>query len=329
MSDPADVHNLAALFARPTGRRSFLRGVLSSAAGGAAVYAFGCDGGSGGGEARREFTTRLLTQEYTVGQVSRVAVGVLDEDLNLLRDARIHARFFTIQADGRTGTLRGEGEMTFTELNLADIHAHDASSEEDALKESVSFYVATTIFDVPGAWGMELTTAPSDLSDQQTLRVAFNVLDQSRSPAIDSIPPASQTDTVATNPNASSLCSRDPICELHDRSIADLLGKGRPLVVQFSTPAFCETRFCGPVLEVLLSKVPEYRDRIDFLHIEVWQDFQLQKYRPAVQEWDLPGEPYTFFMDGQGRVAGKLEAVFSEEELVAQLERVLAGPPAG
>jgi hypothetical protein len=104
--------------------------------------------------------------------------------------------------------------------------------------------------------------------------------------------------------------------------IADVLGKGRPLVVQFSTPAFCTSRFCGPVLEVLLTQVPAYQDRFDFIHIEVWQDFQLQKYRPANLEWKLPTEPYTFLMDGQGRVVGKIEAVFTEEELHNALERL-------
>jgi hypothetical protein len=102
-----------------------------------------------------------------------------------------------------------------------------------------------------------------------------------------------------------------------------VLGKGRPLVVQFSTPAFCQTRFCGPVLEVLLKHVPDYQDRVDFIHIEVWQDFQLHQYRPAVQEWNLPGEPYTFFMGKDGKVAGKLEAIFSEQELTGALDNLL------
>jgi hypothetical protein len=138
------------------------------------------------------------------------------------------------------------------------------------------------------------------------------------------LPPASQNDTVATNSNTASLCSRDPICSLHDKVIADYLGKGRPLVVQFSTPAFCETRFCGPVLDVLLEQVPDYEDRVDFVHIEVWQDFQVRQYRPATQEWGLPSEPFTFFMAPDGRVVSFLEAVFTTDELTTALEGVLA-----
>ena len=148
--------------------------------------------------------------------------------------------------------------------------------------------------------------------------------DAYRIPAPGTVPPASQNDTVATNPNTASLCSRDPICSLHDKVIADYLGKGRPLVVQFSTPAFCETRFCGPVLDVLLEQVPAYEDRIDFVHIEVWQDFQVRQYRPATQEWGLPTEPFTFFMAPDGTIVSFLEAVFTTEELTTALDALVA-----
>jgi hypothetical protein len=43
-----------------------------------------------------------------------------------------------------------------------------------------------------------------------------------------------------------------------------------------------------------------------------------------VPEWKLPGEPYTFFMAPDGRVAGKLESIFSEEELASALEQLVA-----
>jgi hypothetical protein len=69
--------------------------------------------------------------------------------------------------------------------------------------------------------------------------------------------------------------------------------------------------------------VTTYQDRVDFVHIEVWQDFQLQKYRPAVREWNLPGEPYTFFIGKDGKVVGKIQAIFSEEELTSALDQLV------
>jgi hypothetical protein len=188
----------------------------------------------------------------------------------------------------------------------------------------VPFYVADVPFDTAGRWGAEVASTPPGQSEFKS-QLAFDVLADPQTPADGTTPPASQNDTAATNPDTESLCSRNPICGLHDLVIGDVLGRGRPLVVQFSTPAFCETRFCGPVLEALLTQVPTYRDRIDFIHIEVYQDFQLQRYRPAVQEWGLQGEPYTFFVGADGAVRGRFEAIFTIEELRDQLDGLLAG----
>jgi hypothetical protein len=315
-------------------RRAFFRGALALGAGGAAIYAVGCGGGgddSGGDSgsptaapkgASSRIQPALLGTEFVAGETNRFLIGLLDENNQLLKDAAVHVRFFTLGADGTTGTLRGEGDMTFVELNVEDAHAHDNSSGDLASTEATAFYVATVPFDAAGRWGAEIAVTPQQ-GDPATVQMPFDVLVEPNTPALGTVPPASQNDTVATNPNSEQLCSRDPICPLHDKVIGDVLGKGRPLVVQFSTPAFCQTRFCGPVLEVLLAEEPQYRDRIDFIHIEVWQDFQLQRYRPAMVEWNLKSEPYTFFMDSNGRVVAKLEAIFSEEELMAALDQLV------
>jgi hypothetical protein len=311
--------------------------VLASAAGGA--YAIACGGGDDGasptaptgGEptaagtngAGGGITPAILTSEFVAGQDNRFAVGLLDAENRLVKDADVHARFFTIGADGSTGTLRGESDMNYVELNVDGAHVHDSSSGAEAEVDSVAFYVLNTPFDVAGRWGVEISVTPQS-GQASTIQAPFEVLTAPNTPALGVVPPASANDTAATNTNAASLCSRDPLCPLHDKVIADVLGKGRPLVVQFSTPAFCATRFCGPVLEVLLAQEPAYRDRIDFVHIEVWQDFQLQQYRPAMAEWNLKTEPFTFFMASDGRVVGKLEAIFSEEELKSALDQLVS-----
>lgn len=324
--------------ARPLGRRAFLRAtVLASAAGGA--FAVACGRGDDGdaaptataaggrppaqtaGAAGR-ITPAILTSEFVAGEDNRFAVGLLDAENRLVKGADVYARFFTIGADGSTGTLRGESQMNYAELDVEGAHLHDASTGEDAAIDSVSFYLLNTPFDVAGRWGVEISVTPQS-GEPAMIQAPFDVLAAPNTPAIGTLPPASANDTAATNADPASLCSRDPACPLHEHVIADVLGKGRPLVVQFSTPAFCETRFCGPVLEVLLQQEPAYRDRIDFVHIEVWQDIRLRRYRPAMAEWNLKTEPFTFFMASDGRVVGKLEAIFSEEELASALDQLV------
>lgn len=324
-------------FAMPLGRRAFLRGAAATAASGAALYAVGCGGGDDTNDgatatpATIESPTAgassgikpvLITSEFVANAENRFVVGLL-EDGKLVKDADVHVRFFQIGADGATGTLRGEGDLEYVELNVEGAHAHDSSGAEVAGDDSVSFYVAGAPFDTAGKWGAEIAVKPHSGAEAK-VQVPFDVLATSGTPAVGAQAPRSRNDTAATNTVPGSICSRDPVCPLHDKVIADTIGKGRPAVVMFSTPAFCASRFCGPVLEVLLAQVSGYEDRVDFIHIEVWQDFQLQKQRETVGEWNLPTEPYTFFIDGAGAVAGKLEAVFSEEELKSALDQLVA-----
>ena len=258
----------------------------------------------GGGGAK--ITPVLLAGEFVADENNRFVVGLLDDDGNFVRNAKVHAKFFTVAADGKTGTLRGEDDMNFIELNEPEAHAHDTSGSQDAGEQSVAFYVLGTPFDAAGSWAVELSATLEDGRTAETIQAPFTVLEQSQTPSLQTTPPASQNDTVATNPDTASLCSRDPICPFHDKVIGDVLGKGRPLVVQFSTPAFCETRFCGPVLEVLINGSKAYRDRIDFVHIEVWKDRQANQYRDSFFNYNANTEIYTvpeghFFMMGDNR----------------------------
>jgi hypothetical protein len=321
---------------RTLARRHLLRSSAALAAGGAALALAGC-GSSDGGDDRESpasasptaraiegsLDPRLLTREFIAGQDNRFLIGLLDGRGTLVRGASVHLRFFKIGGDGTTGQFRGEGDMVFRELDIEDAHAHDNRGGL-ASDDELGFYSANTPFDEAGRWGVEIAATPQGGGTPSTVQVPFEVLEKPQTPANGAAPPASMNDTAASNPDTLSLCSRDPICDFHDLVIGDVLGKGRPLVVQFSTPAYCQTRFCGPVLELLLKQAPDYRDRIDFVHIEVYRDFQLQQYREAVREWGLPGEPYTFFVGADGLVKSRLEAIFTEEELTRHLDALLA-----
>ena len=341
---------------RSVARRGFLQGAAALTASGAAIVAVGC-----GSDGKSKATTTagstntagpaptagatstaaaaqptaattanpggirpvLLTSEYVANQQNRFVVGLLDGAGKLVLDATVHLKFFQIAQDGVTGTLRGQGDAAFTQLNIDGAHTHDGTTGASQNEDTISFYVANAPFDAAGKWGVQVDVTP-DKGPAGQIQVPIDVVTRTKTPNLGDTPPASKNDTTASNSDAASLCSRKPACSLHDKVIGDVLGKGRPLVVQFSTPAFCQTRFCGPVLEVLLAKVPEYQDRVDFVHIEVWQDFQLQKYRPAMTEWQLSTEPWTFFIDKTGKVVLKIEAVFTEEELASALAQLVA-----
>ena len=65
-----------------------------------------------------------------------------------------------------------------------------------------------------------------------------------------------------------------PDPELHTTSIADAIAAGHPALVVFSTPVYCVSRFCGPVTDLVAELAAEYGDRADFIHVEIYRDFE-------------------------------------------------------
>jgi hypothetical protein len=108
--------------------------------------------------------------------------------------------------------------------------------------------------------------------------------------------------------------SSPPRPEMHELTIAEAIDSGWPTVVAFATPAFCQSRVCGPLMDAVVDPLFErYADRVVFVHVE---PFDLAKARggelipvPAVDEWGLQTEPWLFIIDQEGRVAGKFEAI--------------------
>ena len=56
---------------------------------------------------------------------------------------------------------------------------------------------------------------------------------------------------------------------------------------------------------------------------EIQGDLRNAKRAPAVTEWGLPNEPWTFIVDAEGKVADKFEAFTGRDELEESLLRVI------
>jgi hypothetical protein len=85
-------------------------------------------------------------------------------------------------------------------------------------------------------------------------------------------------------------------------------------------------------VEIVSSLKERFADEANFIHIEVFANpHEVEAGRPAggfvpaVSEWSLPTEPWTFIMDLNGIVAAKFEGFTTEEELVAALQEVITG----
>lgn len=118
--------------------------------------------------------------------------------------------------------------------------------------------------------------------------------------------------------------STRPDRELYRLSVADALKAHVPFVVTFATPKFCQTRTCGPVVDVVSSVRKRFAGSpVRFVHVEIYEDND-----PAngtnrwVDDWKLPTEPFTFVVDERGIVRAKLEGAFSARELEAAVQKL-------
>ena len=85
----------------------------------------------------------------------------------------------------------------------------------------------------------------------------------------------------------------------------------QPVALLFATPQLCQSRVCGPVVDIALQLKQRYGDQIDFIHQEVYVDNDPNKgLRPPLRAFALPTEPWLFTFDSQGRVAARLEGSF-------------------
>ncbi len=187
----------------------------------------------------------------------------------------------------------------------------------------VPYWVAFPTLPSPGFWGV---TAEVMLADGRSVTSQFTIEIKAESSAVSvgEMAPLSQNRTLATEPDISKLSSgNDPDPAFYQLTVAQAVASGKPTVVGFLTPGLCKSQWCAPVLNTMTTVRDEVGNVINFIHIEVYQDFQSLTYVSEMAEWGLETEPYIFVLDDEGRVAASLAGPVSPRELTQALEPVL------
>ena len=67
-----------------------------------------------------------------------------------------------------------------------------------------------------------------------------------------------------------------------------MLGK-KPIVLLFATPLLCQSRVCGPVVDIAEQVKASSGDDVDFIHMEIYNDNAIDKgFRPQMAAFHLP-----------------------------------------
>jgi len=122
----------------------------------------------------------------------------------------------------------------------------------------------------------------------------------------------------------SKLTTRIPPDTQHEVDYADVYGK-EPIVLLFATPQFCQSRVCGPVVDVAEQLKQLYGDKAAFIHMEIYDDNDPNKpVRPQVHAFHLPSEPWLFAIGRDGRIKNVIEGAFGVEELTRVVKGLTA-----
>ena len=121
--------------------------------------------------------------------------------------------------------------------------------------------------------------------------------------------------------DASKISTRVPTADpMLQTDFHDVLGK-KPVVLVFATPALCQSRICGPVVDVAMQVQADYGDKATFIQQEIYKDNDVNKgFTDQVAAFRLPTEPWIFVIDKTGKITDRFEGAVS----VGELERAVA-----
>ena len=271
----------------------------------------------------------VASYQHVANQAGRLLVALISADNRWLSFGSVQLSF---------GYLGEGAETPSPDVEMKEMSAHflpiPGTPEGDGQPPTLTFPA-----DGRGVYAVEPITFPragywqviarGELGDgsQFSAEAAFTVLDKPSVIGVGALAP--HTDNpVAGEPGVppTAIDSREaggepiPDPELHSISIADAIKAGHPALVVFSTPVYCVSRFCGPITELVAELAKEYGDRADFIHVEIYRDFEAGKVNQAALDW-LQGpdgdlrEPWTFLIGADGRIAASWDTVVTRGEI--------------
>jgi hypothetical protein len=123
--------------------------------------------------------------------------------------------------------------------------------------------------------------------------------------------------------DASKISTRTPPADdLLQTNLAGVLGK-QPVVITFATPLLCQSKVCGPVVDIVEQVKATAPKDVAFIHQEIYKDNKVNEgVRPQVAAWRLQSEPWTFVIDRTGKISTRFEGAFSPGELQRAIAKV-------
>ena len=254
---------------------------------------------------------------------NRFGFGLFERDRSQIADASVVV--YVAPAGG--GPAKGPYVARYESLDVRSQFQSQQSAQDPDSARSV--YVADIPFDKPGKYEV---LGIARLDDRLVAATPASGPLTVMRPEDDPVPrvgePAPRIHTPTTADAAGDVASIDtrvPPSTMHEADFADVVGK-EPVVLVFATPQLCQSRVCGPVVDIAEQVKADHEGEAEFIHMEIYRDNSIEKgFRPQLAAYGLPTEPWLFAIDKRGNVAARLEGAFSPGELEDALERASRG----
>ena len=260
----------------------------------------------------------VSNSDLAVG-VNRISFGLVDRDYMPVRPAEVALREVYYEPGAATGQVRYRTDAEFL--------SWPPEGRRGVFIADVAFDRAgTATGDSLGIWELHATFAYQD-GEPLTIGAVVSVAAAHRVPFIGDAAPPSDTPTADTAADLHTISSsHQPDPALYRLSVAEAVRSGKPAIISFATPAFCVSATCGPQISDLSALAAQYARQANFVHVEVYRDPHLidpanpaRDLVPAVKEWGLVSEPWTFVVDDDGRIAARFEQYVPPAVLEAAL----------
>jgi hypothetical protein len=236
---------------------------------------------------------RFSSDPYVLATPQRFAF-VVEQGVNFLSNPDVNIRF---QAPGGP----------WTPYERATLHT-------EGLDQGKAIFTAPVTFTAAGTWTAQIST------QGKTATGAIPVTAKPQAVAVGDPAPTVASPTIDHSLHVDPICTRSPMCPLHDQSLSDLIAKGKPTAVIFATPARCQSRYCAPSLNMVLAEMKPVADKINVVHVEIYQNNQTDALISTVDAWHLASEPFLYGVNAAGTVVNRLDGAFGQDEVRTLLQ---------
>lgn len=281
----------------------------------------GAEPGSSPGPANEGQLEAVITSSDLAVGSQRFAFVLIKDDTPVSEEV-IAVRFFKLKDENKP-VLVGEGAIPYSPLGIPGLTT--AGSEIGGV------YYANVEFDEPGKWGAGFTIGPKADAEKE-VRLAFEVKPKTATVAVGQKAVPVDNPTLKNAPLRQIDTSPEPDEPFHQISVAEALNAGKPSVIAFATPAFCESRTCGPTMDIVRAAHAKYGDKANWVHVEPFKLDENGKLllsggekvnSDAGNQWRLPSEPWVFLVDKAGVVVARFDGPVTLEELEFYLDRMI------